>query len=104
MGHRFKGTPRRSPGVAEGRTGPWAFIRRLPWYRFAAGAPAGGARLLVSVVLCVVGRGVFLPRVAGALLVRRGPGGVCALFLPRPWQSAAILAPPPALVVLLPLP
>src|SRR2546426_11407163 len=93
MGHRFKGTPRRSPGVAVGRTGPWAFIRRLPWYRFAAGAPPGGAGLRAGVGLRAFRLRVFLPEVGGDLLLRRLPGGVGPVFLLPPGAGGTPPAP-----------
>jgi len=104
LGHRFKGTPRRSPGVAVGRTGPWAFIRRLPWYRFAAGALAGGAGLLVTFVLRVFGLGVFLPEVAVDFVVGRIPGGIESFFIRSLGEGAKLLALLTALVVFLVLP
>src|SRR5256886_8743170 len=98
------GTPRRSPGVAEGRTGPWAFIRRLPWYRVAAGALAGGAGLLVTFVLRVFGLGVFLPEVAVDFVVGRIHGGIESFFVRSLGEGAKLLALLTALAVLLVLP
>src|SRR2546430_3684861 len=98
------GTPRRSPGVAEGRTGLWAFIRRLPWYRFAAGALAGGAGLLVTFVLRVFGLGVFLPEVAVDFVVGRIPGGIESFFIRSLGEGAKLLALLTALAVFLILP
>ena len=90
--------------MAVGRTGPWAFIRRLPWYRFAAGALAGGAGLLVTFVLRVFGLGVFLPEVAVDFVVGRIPGGIESFFIRSLGEGAKLLALLTALVVFLVLP
>jgi DMSO/TMAO reductase YedYZ molybdopterin-dependent catalytic subunit len=90
--------------VAEGRKGPWAFIRRLPWYRFAAGAVAGGAGLLVTFVLRVLGLGVFLPEVAVEFVVGRIPGAIESFFIRSLGEGAKLLALLTALIVFLVLP
>src|SRR5881296_286034 len=82
----------------------WAFIRRLPWYRFAAGALAGGAGLLVTFVLRVFGLGVFLPEVAVDFVVGQIPGGIESFFIRSLGEGAKLLALLTALVVFLVLP
>jgi len=67
--------------VAEGWRNLWAYIRRLPWYRFAAGVLAGGAGLLVTFFMRAFGLGVFLPEIAVDFVVGRIPGETSALAL-----------------------
>jgi DMSO/TMAO reductase YedYZ molybdopterin-dependent catalytic subunit len=89
--------------VAEGK-GPWAFIRRLPWYRFAAGVVAGGAGLLVTFFLRAFGLSVFLPEVAVEFVVGRIPGSIESVFIGSLGEGAKLLALLTALGVFLVLP
>src|SRR5437867_4010643 len=102
--HRFKRAPRRSPRVAEGWKRLWAFIRRLPWYRFAAGVLAGGAGLLATFFMRAFGLGVFLPEIAVDFVVGRIPGGIESFFIRSLGEGAKLLALLTALAVFLVLP
>ena len=104
MGHRFKRAPRRSPRVAEGWKRLWAFIRRLPWYRFGAGVLAGGAGLLAMFLMRAFGLGVFLPEIAVDFVVGRIPGGIESFFIRTLGEGAKLLALLTALAVFLILP
>src|SRR5213593_2488422 len=103
-GHRFKRSPRRSPHVAEGWKSLRAFIRRLPWYRFAAGVVAGGVGLLVTFLMRAFGLGVFLPEIAVNFVVGRIPGAIESFFIRTLGEGAKLLALLTALAVFLVLP
>ncbi len=103
-GHRFKRAPRRSPRVAEGWKNLRAFIRRLPWYRFAAGVVAGGVGLLVTFLMRAFGLGVFLPEIAVNFVVGRIPGAIESFFIRTLGEGAKLLALLTALAVFLVLP
>src|SRR6059036_1153271 len=103
-GHRFKRAPRRSPRVAEGWKNLRAFIRRLPWYRFAAGVVAGGVGLLVTFLMRAFGLGVFLPEIAVDFVVGRIPGAIESFFIRTLGEGAKLLALLTALAVFLVLP
>src|SRR5881296_2307804 len=103
-GHRFKRAPRRSPRVAEGWKNLRAFIRRLPWYRFAAGVVAGGVGLLVTFLMRAFGLGVFLPEIAVDFVVGRIPGAIESFFIRTLREGAKLLALLTALAVFLVLP
>src|SRR5437016_6915494 len=103
-GHRFKRAPRRSPRVAEGWKNLRAFIRRLPWYRFAAGVVAGGVGLLVTSLMRAFGLGVFLPEIAVNFVVGRIPGAIESFFIRTLGEGAKLLALLTALAVFLILP
>jgi len=90
--------------MAEGWRKIWAFIRHLPWYRFAAGALAGGAGLLVTFFMRAFGLGVFLPEVAVDFVVGRIPGGIESFFIRTLGEGAKLLALLTALAVFLVLP
>jgi len=90
--------------MAEGWRKLWAFIRRLPWYRFAAGALAGGAGLLVTFFMRTFGLGVFLPEIAVDFVVGRIPGGIESFFIRTLGEGAKLLALLTALAVFLALP
>jgi len=90
--------------VAEGWKRLWSFIRRLPWYRFAAGALAGGAGLLVTFLMRAFGLGVFLPEIAVDFVVGRIPGGIESFFIRTLGEGAKLLALLTALAVFLVLP
>src|SRR5256886_4426458 len=103
-GHRFKRAPWRSPRVAEGWKNLRAFIRRLPWYRFAAGVVAGGVGLLVTFLMRAFGLGVFLPEIAVNFVVGRIPGAIESFFIRTLGEGAKLLALLTALAVFLVLP
>ena len=81
-----------------------AFLHRLPWYRFAAGAFAGGAALLVTFLLRLLGIGIFLPEVAVYFVVGRIPGAVESFFIRTLGEGAKLLALLTAVAVFLILP
>ena len=90
--------------MAKGWRKLWAFVRRLPWHRFAAGALAGGAGLLVTFFMRAFGLGVFLPEIAVDFVVGRIPGGIESLFIRTLGEGAKLLALLTALAVFLVLP
>src|SRR2546425_1545030 len=104
LGHRFKRAPRRSPRVADGWKRLRASIRRLPWYRFAAGVVAGGVGLLVTFLMRAFGLGVFLPEIAVDFVVGRIPGAIESFFIRTLGEGAKLLALLTALAVFLVLP
>ncbi len=61
--------------------GFWARVRKLPWNRFFAGIAAGAAALVVTLVLRLLGLGVFLPEVALGFVITRIPGSVETFFI-----------------------
>lgn len=79
-------------------------IRRLPWYRFAAGVVAGGAGLLLTFILRILGIGAFLPEIAVDFVVGRIPGSIESFFISTMGEGAKILALCTALAVFLVLP
>src|SRR2546427_6105764 len=98
------GRPRCAPGMNGVRTQLWAHIRGLPWYRFAAGAVAGGAGLLVTFLLRAFGLGVFVPEVAVDFAVGRIPGAIESFFIRSLGEGAKLLALATAVIVFLVLP
>lgn len=56
-------------------------IRRLPWNRFFAGVAAGGAALVTTFVMRLLGLGIFLPEVALGFVVTHIPGAVESFFI-----------------------
>ncbi len=82
----------------------WTFVRGLPWYRFAAGAAAGGASLFVTFLMRAFGLGVFLPEVAVEFVVGRIPGGIESFFIRTLGEGAKMLALLTAVFVFLALP
>ncbi len=52
----------------------WARVRRLPWNRFCAGLVSGAAALFVTLILRVLGLGVFLPELTFNAVITRVPG------------------------------
>src|SRR2546422_14398 len=104
LGHRFKRAPRRSPRVAEGWKSLRAFVRRLPWFRFAGGVVAGGVGLLVTFLMRAFGLGVFLPEIAVNFVVGRIPGVIESFFIRPLGEGAKLLALLTALAVFLVLP
>src|SRR5256885_14526054 len=100
LGHRFKRAPRRSPRVADGWKRLRASIRRLPWYRFAAGVVAGGVGLLVTFLMRAFGLGVSLPEIAVDFVVGRIPGAIESFFIRTLGEGAELLPLLTALAVL----
>src|SRR5947208_15682110 len=90
--------------MAEGWRNLWAFVRRLPWHRFAAGVLAGGAGLLVTFFMRAFGLGVFLPEIAVDFVVGRIPGGIESFFIRTLGEGAKLLALLTALAAFLVLP
>lgn len=82
----------------------WGFLRGLPWYRFAAGALAGGGGLFVTFLLRAFGLGVFLPEIAVDFVVGRIPGQIESFFIHALGEGAKLLALLTALAVFLVLP
>ena len=58
-----------------------ARLRGLPWNRFFAGIAAGGAALLVTLIMRVLGLGVFLPEAALEFVITRIPGPIESFFI-----------------------
>ena len=58
-----------------------AGLRRLPWNRFFAGIAAGAAALLVTLIMRLLGLGVFLPEAALDFVITRIPGPIETLFI-----------------------
>lgn len=81
-----------------------AFLRKLPWQRFVAGAVAGGAGLLVTFFMRSFGLGVFLPEVAVDFVVGRIPGSIESFFIRTLGEGAKVLALLTAMAVFLVLP
>src|SRR5207245_3892119 len=81
-----------------------AFVRRLPWYRFAAGVVAGGVGLLVTLLMRAFGLGVFPPEIAVDFVVGRIPGAIESFFIRTLGEGAKLLALLTAVAVLLILP
>ncbi len=52
----------------------WTRIRGLPWNRFFAGVVSGAAALAVTLIMRVLGLGVFLPELAFDAVITRVPG------------------------------
>jgi len=67
--------------VASVSGGAWPAIRRLPWNRFFAGVVAGGAALLVTLVMRLLGLGIFIPELALDFVITRIPGPVESFFI-----------------------
>ena len=81
-----------------------AFVRRFPWHRFAAGAIAGGGALIITLILRMLGLGLFLPEVAVDFTVGRIPGQFESFFIRTLGEGAKLLALLTAVVVFLILP
>ncbi|HYM38532.1 MAG TPA: molybdopterin-dependent oxidoreductase [Thermoplasmata archaeon] len=58
-----------------------ARLRRLPWNRFFAGVVAGAAALVVTLIMRVLGLGVFLPEIALNFVITRIPGSLESFFI-----------------------
>ncbi len=59
----------------------WGRLRRLPWNRFFAGVVSGAAGLIVTLILRLLGLGIFLPEVALDFVITRIPGSVESFFI-----------------------
>jgi len=81
-----------------------ALLHRIPWYRFAAGALAGGGALAVTAILRWIGLGIFLPEVAVEFVVGRIPGPIESFFIRSLGEGAKFLALLTAVVVFVVLP
>ena len=81
----------------------WSRIRGLPWRRFAAGAIAGGAALLLTLILRLLGLGLFLPEVGVDFVVGRIPGSLEAWFIGAMGEGAKALGLASAILVFLAL-
>ncbi len=97
----FLATQRRGGpmGTALGRL--WARVRRLPWMRLAAGVLAGAASLIVTLVLRLLGLGVFLPEQALQFAISGIPGSVESFFIDTLGEGAKGLGFVSALVAVL---
>ena len=69
----------------------WSRLRRLPWWRFAAGVVGGGAALLVTFVMRLLGLGVFLPETAFEGVVAHVPGALESFFIGNLGEGAKVL-------------
>ncbi len=87
--------------MASASEGIWAAVRRLPWNRFFAGVAAGGASLLVTLIMRVLGLGVFLPELALEFVVTGIPGPVESFFIGTLGEGAKGLGFVTALVAVL---
>ena len=81
-----------------------AFLRKLPWYRFAAGALAGAVGLFITFILRTFGLGLFLPEIAVDFVVGRIPGQIESFFIRTLGEGAKILALLTAVAVFVVLP
>lgn len=66
-------------------------FRGLPWWRFAAGVVAGAAAIGLSLLLRILGLGLFLPEVAVDFVVDRVPGDVETFFIRTMGEGAKAL-------------
>ena len=82
----------------------WARIRRLPWYRFAAGIIAGAPGLALTFFMRISGIGVFLPEIAVDFTVGRISGNFESFFIRTMGEGAKLLALITALTVFLLVP
>ncbi len=77
-----------------------ARLRRLPWNRFFAGVVAGGAALVVTLIMRVLGLGVFLPELAFDFVIARVPGSLESFFITSLGEGAKGLGLVSALVAI----
>ncbi len=61
--------------------GLWSRVRTLPWNRFFAGVVAGAAGLIVTLIMRLLGLGVFLPELALDFVITRIPGSLETVFI-----------------------
>lgn len=66
-------------------------LRRLPWWRFAAGLVGGVSALIVTFLLRIMGLGVFLPEQALSLVVTHIPGSLESTFIDALGEGAKLL-------------
>lgn len=78
-------------------------VRRLGWWRFAAGVAAGGVALGLTFLLRILGIGVFVPQLAVDFVVARVPGSVESFFIQTMGEGAKLLGLAVALLVFLAL-
>ncbi len=76
----------------------WARVKRLPWVRLFAGAAAGGAALLATFIMRLLGLGIFLPEVALDFVITRIPGSIETVFISTLGEGAKGLGVVTALV------
>ncbi|HWM49956.1 MAG TPA: hypothetical protein VNO76_01230, partial [Thermoplasmata archaeon] len=81
-----------------------ALLHKIPWYRLAAGALAGGGGLAVTAILRWLGLGIFLPEIAVDFVVGRIPGAIESFFIRTLGEGAKFLALLTAVIVFLLLP
>ena len=89
--------------VASASGGLWAAIRGLPWNRFFAGVLSGAAGLIATLVMRLLGLGVFLPELALDFVITRVPGTVESFFIGSLGEGAKGLGFVIALVAILAL-
>ncbi len=82
----------------------WARLKKLPWYRFAAGIVAGAPGLALTFAMRLGGLGVFLPEIAVDFTVGRIPGSVESFFIRTMGEGAKVLALFTSLTVFLLIP
>ncbi len=75
-----------------------ARLRRLPWNRFFAGVVAGGAALVATLIMRVLGLGLFLPELAFNFVITRIPGSLESFFITSLGEGAKGLGLVSALV------
>ncbi len=75
-------------------------LRRLPWNRFFAGVLAGAAALVVTLIMRVLGLGVFLPELAFDFVITRIPGSLESFFITSLGEGAKGLGLVSALVAI----
>lgn len=66
-------------------------MRGWPWARFGAGFLAGVAALMVTLILRVLGLGVFLPEVALEAVITHIPGSIESFFIASLGEGAKLL-------------
>ncbi len=81
MGQTFLPHPPARHPVAAAMGALWARVKRFPWVRFCTGIAAGGAALLATLIMRVLGLGLFLPEVALDFVITRIPGSVETVFI-----------------------
>jgi DMSO/TMAO reductase YedYZ molybdopterin-dependent catalytic subunit len=79
----------------------WARFRRLPWWRMAAGIAAGAAGLVATLLLRLIGLGIFLPEQALQFAIGSIPGSVESFFIDTLGEGAKGLGFVSALVAVL---
>jgi len=94
---------RDAASVRSGFRRAWAVALGLPWYRFGAGVVAGAAGLGLTLLLRLLGLGLFLPELAVDFAVAVIPGEVESFFIQTMGGGAKILAVLVALLAFLAL-